>query len=392
VTDIAAKERVGRALPTLPPRTDGLALAALLFAGFCVLCAWAATRTVSAALDHLQIERGAGWSSIFFLVIAATAALFWPASQAWRLSSRAKSALAAGNIIEARIDAAAAREWSYLTFGWGAAALVVLGFAGFIMANNAGVGKTFFYLPLILEKWPLVVWAFWNNVKIFVIAEILVLVWGLIVAIARLMPGPAGQPVRLLAIAYCDVFRGLPAILTLYLVGFGLPISGLPDLIVPPIVGLFVNFDGMTAAEIKQYTRIPLPWYCILALTLTYGAYVAEVYRAGIESIHPSQWAASRSLGLSYLQTLRYVIVPQAVRRIMAPLLNDFIGLQKDTALVQVIGVVDGFNQSRMIASNAFNLSAVTIVAIIFVLITIPQARIVDRLVERDQARMRAAS
>ena len=260
------------------------------------------------------------------------------------------------------------------------------------MANNAGVGKTFFYLPLIAEKWWLVVQAFWVNVKIFVIAEILVLVWGLAVAIARLMPGPAGQPVRMLAIAYCDVFRGLPAILTLYLVGFGLPISGLPDLIIPPIVGLFVNFDGMTAAEIRQYTRIPLNWYCILALTLTYGAYVAEVYRAGIESMHPSQWAASRSLGLSYLQTLRYVIVPQAVRRIMAPLLNDFIGLQKDTALVQVIGVVDGFNQSRMIASNAFNLSAVTIVAILFVLITIPQARFVDRLLERDQARMRAAS
>jgi polar amino acid transport system permease protein len=383
---------VGRALPTLPPRTDRLAFAALLFAGFCLLCAWAATRTVAAALDHLQIERGAGWSLIFFLVIASTAILFWPAFRSWRFSSRAKGALAADNIVEARIDAASARDWSYLTFGWGAAALVVLGFASFIMANNAGVGKTFFYLPLIAEKWPLVVWAFWNNVKIFVLAEILVLVWGLMVAIARLMPGPAGQPVRLLAIVYCDVFRGLPAILTLYLVGFGLPISGLPDLIVPPIVGLFVNFDGMTAAEIKQFTRIPLTWYCVLALTLTYGAYVAEVYRAGIESIHPSQWAASRSLGLSYLQTLRYVIVPQAVRRIMAPLLNDFIGLQKDTALVQVIGVVDGFNQSRMIASNAFNLSAVTIVAILFVLITIPQARFVDRLLERDQARMRAAS
>lgn len=391
MTDIT-KVRVGEALPTLPPRTDGLSLAALLFAGFCVLCAWAATRTVGAALDHLQIEWGAGWSSIFFLVIAATAALFWPAWLSWRFSARARSALAAGNIVEARIDAASARDWSYLTFGWGAAALVVLGFASFIMANNAGVGKTFFYLPLILEKWPLVVQAFWNNIKIFVIAEILVLIWGLVVAIARLMPGPAGQPVRLLAIAYCDVFRGLPAILTLYLIGFGLPISGLPDLIIPPIVGLFVDFDGMTAAEIRQYTRIPLPWYCILALTLTYGAYVAEVYRAGIESIHPSQWAASRSLGLSYFQTLRYVIVPQAVRRIMAPLLNDFIGLQKDTALVQVIGVVDGFNQARMIASNAFNLSAVTIVAILFVLITIPQARFVDRLVERDQARMRAAS
>ena len=392
MSDIAAKERAGQALPTLPPRTDGLALAALLFAGFCVLCAWGTTRLVGAALDHLQIDHGAGWSSIFFLVIAATASLFWPALRSWRFSSRARGALQAGDIVEARIDAASAREWSYLTFGWGAAALVVLGIASFIMANNAGVGKTFFYLPLIFEKWRLVWDAFWVNIKIFVVAEILVLVWGLVVAIARLMPGPAGQPVRMLAIAYCDVFRGLPAILTLYLVGFGLPISGLPDLIIPPIVGLFVDFDGMTAAEIKQYTRIPLPWYCVLALTLTYGAYVAEVYRAGIESIHPSQWAASRSLGLSYLQTLRYVIVPQAVRRIMAPLLNDFIGLQKDTALVQVIGVVDGFNQSRMIASNAFNLSAVTIIAILFVLVTIPQARVVDWMVERDQARRRAAS
>lgn len=391
MSDIVTKERVG-ALPTLPRRTDGLSLAALLFAAFCVLCAWSATRVVGSALDHLQLEQGAVWRTIFFLVIASTATLFWPAYRSWSFSSRARSALAADNIVEARIDAAAARDWAYLTFGWGAAALVLLGFASFIMANNAGVGKTFFYLPLILDKWPLVKDAFWQNVKIFVIAEILVLVWGLVVAIARLVPGPAGQPVRMLAIAYCDIFRGLPAVLTLYLVGFGLPISGLPDLIIPPIVGLFVDFDGMTAGEIKQYTRIPLIWYCILALTLTYGAYVAEVYRAGIESIHPSQWAASRSLGLSYLQTLRYVIVPQAVRRIMAPLLNDFIGLQKDTALVQVIGVVDAFNQSKIIASNAFNLSAVTIVAIIFVLITIPQARIVDRLVERDQARMRAAS
>lgn len=386
------KARAGEALPTLPPRTDGLSLAALLFAGFCVLCAWAATRTVGAALDHLEVPRGALWAAIFFLTIAGTAILFWPAWRSWSFSNRARGALGAGNIVEARIDAAASRDWSYLTFGWGAAALVMLAFASFIMANNAGVGKTFFYLPLIIEKWRLVRDAFWINIKIFVIAEILVLVWGLVVAIARLMPGPAGKPVRMLAIAYCDVFRGLPAVLTLYLVGFGLPISGLPDLVIPPIVGLFVNFDGMTAAEIKQYTRIPLTWYCILALTLTYGAYVAEVYRAGIESLHPSQWAASRSLGLSYLQTLRYVIVPQAVRRIMAPLLNDFIGLQKDTALVQVIGVVDGFNQAKMIASNAFNLSAVTIIAILFVLITIPQARFVDRLVERDQARMRAGS
>ena len=154
---------------------------------------------------------------------------------------------------------------------------------------------------------------------------------------------------------------------------------------ITPIAGLFV--DPATAAE---YAKIPLTWYCILALTLTYGAYVAEVYRSGIESIHWSQVAAARSLGLSYLQTMRYVVVPQAVRRIGAPLLNDFIGLQKDTALVQVIGVVDAFNQSRIIASNAFNLSAVTIVAILFVLVTIPQARFVDKLIERDNARIRA--
>lgn len=386
---MTAKAGTGNPAPALR-RADGLALAAILFALLVVIAAWMATRAVGAALDHLGVNSGI-WTAIFVVIIAGAAILFWPAIRSWLFARRASAALVKDDVAEARIDTASAREWAYLTFGWGAAALVFLAFCAFVMANEAGVGKTFFFLPLILEKWPLVVKAFWNNIFIFVVAEILVLIWGLVVAIARLMPGPAGRPVRMLAIAYCDVFRGLPAIVTLYLVGFGVPISGLPDLIIPPIVGLFVDLSQMSPGEVKAYTRIPLTWYCILALTLTYGAYVAEVYRAGIESIHPSQWAASRSLGLSYFQTLRYVIVPQAVRRIMAPLLNDFIGLQKDTALVQVIGVVDAFNQSRIIASNAFNLSAVTIVAILFVLVTIPQARFVDRLLERDQRRMRAA-
>ncbi|MGE3831593.1 MAG: amino acid ABC transporter permease [Parvibaculaceae bacterium] len=390
MSEITAKAGTGELAPALR-RADGLSLAALLFALLVVVAAWMATRVVGAALDHLGLNNGM-WTTIFAAVIAGAAVLFWPAIRSWLFTRRASTALTRNDVVEARIDTASARDWAYLTFGWGAAVLVFLAFGAFVMANEAGVGKTFFFLPLILEKWPLVVKAFWNNIFIFVIAEILVLIWGLIVAVARLMPGPAGRPVRMLAIAYCDVFRGLPAIVTLYLVGFGVPISGLPDLIIPPIVGLFVDLSQMSPGDVKAYTRIPLTWYCILALTLTYGAYVAEVYRAGIESIHPSQWAASRSLGLSYIQTLRYVIVPQAVRRIMAPLLNDFIGLQKDTALVQVIGVVDAFNQSRIIASNAFNLSAVTIVAILFVLVTIPQARFVDRLLERDQRRMRAAS
>jgi polar amino acid transport system permease protein len=204
------------------------------------------------------------------------------------------------------------------------------------------------------------------------------------------MPGAAGKPIRALAILYCDVFRGMPAIVTLYLIGFGIPTSGLSDLIVPPILGLFTDLSVLSPAEYKTAIRVPVSFWCIVALTLTYGAYVAEVYRAGIESIHQSQVMAARSLGLSYMQTMRHVIVPQAVRRIIAPLLNDFIGLQKDTSLVQVVGVIDSFSQAKIVAANSFNLSAVSIVALLFVLITIPQARFVDRLMERDNARLRA--
>jgi polar amino acid transport system permease protein len=377
-------------ISNIPQRADGLAAAALLFALLCVFAAYEATSLVRGALDHLGASSTL-WQVIFWVVIAATATLFLPSLRALAFSRRATAAIAAKDIVEARIQTAASREQSWMTFGWGAFALIALGFSSFVMMNDIAVGKTFFFLPLMQEKWWQVTKQFIiNNIFIFVVAEILVLVWGLVVALARLMPGPAGQPIRALAILYCDIFRGLPAIVTLYLIGFGIPTSGLPDLIVPHIVGLFVDLSSMSVAEVRQATRIPVSWWCILALTLTYGAYVAEVYRAGIESIHWSQVSAARSLGLSYMQTMRYVVVPQAVRRIMAPLLNDFIGLQKDTALVQVVGVIDAFNQSRIIASNAFNLSAVTIVAILFVLITIPQARFVDRLIDRDNARMRA--
>ncbi len=377
-------------IPTIPQRTGGLALASLLFAVLCLLAAFQATGLVRRALEDLGVF-SIVWQAIFWLVIAATALLFLPSLRALAHARRAQSALATRDVVEARIQTAASREHGWITFGWGAFALIALGFFSFVMMNDVAVGKTFFFLPLMQEKWWQVTKQFFlNNIFIFIVAEIFVLVWGLVVALARLMPGPAGQPIRALAILYCDIFRGLPAIVTLYLIGFGIPTSGLPDLIVPHIVGLFVDLSSMSVAEARQATRIPVSWWCILALTLTYGAYVAEVYRAGIESIHWSQVSAARSLGLSYMQTMRYVVVPQAVRRIMAPLLNDFIGLQKDTALVQVVGVIDAFNQSRIISSNAFNLSAVTIVAILFVLITIPQARFVDRLIDRDNARMRA--
>jgi polar amino acid transport system permease protein len=374
----------------LHQRADGLSLAALLFALACTLFAYLVTRTVHAALEALDASHGA-WDLVLAAAVLAVAILFWPAWKSFQLARSARAALEAGDIVRARIDTAAGRDQAFLTFGWGIFALLILGFVAFVLMNNIAVGKTFFLLPLMQEKWWQVTKQFIiYNITIFIAAEILVLIWGLIVALARLVPGPAGQPIRALAILYCDIFRGLPAIVTLYLIGFGIPTSGLPDLIVPHIVGLFVDLSQMSVAEARSATRIPVAWWCVLALTLTYGAYVAEVYRAGIESIHRSQIAAARSLGLSYMQTMRYVVVPQAVRRIIPPLLNDFIGLQKDTALVQVVGVIDAFNQSRIIASNAFNLSAVTVVAILFVLITIPQARFVDKLIERDNARIRA--
>lgn len=302
---------------------------------------------------------------LLYLLAAASLSLFLPAGRSLAAARRAQ-AQATVDVAEARVSSAEAMANSWYTFGYAGALILILLLAWFVIVNDLAVGRTFFYLPLIADSFWLVLDAFWINIEIFCIAEVLVLIWGLIVALMRLAPGPAGRPLRLIATVYVDTFRGLPAIISIYLIGFGLPLTGLP--------------------LIKD---LPPNWLAILALTMTYGAYVAEVYRAGIESIHPSQTAAARSLGLSYLQTLRFVIVPQAVRRIVPPLLNDFISLQKDTALVNVIGAVDAFNQAKIIASNHFNLSSVTTVAILFIVITIPQSRFVDRLMLRDQLRMR---
>lgn len=374
----------------LPDPSDRLALYALMFASFCLVVAIASTNLIRKAIVAL----GAGhiiFTLLAIIIVIATAILFWPAWRSFQFARHANVARAKNDAVETRIAIAASKDQAYLTFGWGVFVLLMLGFFTFIFMNNSAVGKTFFLLPLMIDKWLIVTWKFFTvNVFVFVIAEILVLVWGLFVALARMMPGPAGQPIRFLATAYCDIFRGLPGIVTLYLIGFGIPTSGLPDLIVPHLYGLFVDTSIMSIQELRTATRIPVMWWCIMALTLTYGAYVAEVYRAGIESIHWSQVSAARSLGLSWFQTMRHVVIPQALRRIIAPLLNDFIGLQKDTALVQIVGLIDGFSQAKIIAANSFNLSAVTVVAILFVLVTIPQARFVDHLAEKDSARMKA--
>lgn len=347
-----------------PARTyRALSAAGALFA----VVAFAAAVAVLVMIRGAVIASGFGSLAVdgFLLVGAlATTLLALPASRGLRLSRQARTA---GSLIEARTLGAAAHDAAWCAVGYSVAVLAMTGLGFFVVANGAAVAHTFFQIKLITESFALVAGAFWMNVTIFLVAEVLVLVWGLVIAIARTLPGEAGRPIRWLATVYTDVFRGLPAIITIYLVGFGLPLTGLP------IIG-----------------NLPQAWYAILALTLTYGAYVAEVYRSGIDSIHQSQTAAARSLGLSYGQTLRFVVVPQAVRRIVPPLLNDFISLQKDTALVNVIGAIDAFNQAKIVASNHFNLSSVTTVAFLFVVITIPQARFVDRLLEREQRRMRA--
>jgi polar amino acid transport system permease protein len=349
-----------------PTDATSWALTALGVAALSVAAAWGTLNGMRGALVALQ-QGGLVADALILLFGLVATSLLIPALRSMQVAGRAKTALAAGDLIAARVAGAAARSLAWYCFGFAGALMLILMVIQFFIANDLAVSRTFFLLPLIVSTFMLVLKAFWTNVYIFVVAEVLVLVWGLVIAMARLAPGPAGRPIRAMATFYADVFRGLPAIINIYLIGFGIPLTGLPIL-----------------KDLSQES------FAILALTLTYGAYVAEVYRSGIESIHWSQTAAARSLGLSYMQTMRYVIVPQAVRRIIPPLLNDFIGLQKDTALVNVIGTIDAFNQAKIIASNHFNLSPVMTVAILFVVVTIPQARLVDKMVERDQRRMRA--
>lgn len=286
---------------------------------------------------------------------------------ALRAARRRSRLIRSDDIVTARHVAAVGRESAATALGYALAALIVAALISFVTANEGAISHTFLEREFLADAWQDVAKAFWVNIRVAVGAEVLVLMLGLLVAIMRMLPGRAGRPLRILAILYVDIFRAIPSIIVIFLVGFGLPLAKVPVL--------------------EDFSPI---WFAIIALTLTYGGYVAEVYRAGLESIHPSQWAAARSLGLSYSMTLRTVIVPQAVRRIVPPLLNDFIGLQKDTALILVIGVVDAFAQARLISSQVFNLSPVIVVAIVFVIATIPQARYVDRLIARDQRRQRS--
>ena len=212
------------------------------------------------------------------------------------------------------------------------------------------------------------VWdGFQTNSKLMVVAEALVLVFALLIAIVRGLPGRAAAPLRVVGVVYTDIFRGVPLVLVLLIV-----IGGLPALNAGFISALSLFASG------------------VLAITLVYTAYVTEVYRAGIESVHPSQRMAARSLGLSYMQAMRFVVLPQAIRRVIPPLLNDFIGLQKDTALISVIGLTEAAAQAGFYATDYFNYAGFTVAAVFFIILTIPLARFTDNIIRQRERRERA--
>jgi polar amino acid transport system permease protein len=237
--------------------------------------------------------------------------------------------------------------------------VIVLGGLAVWVLTSPGwpvVRETFFSWSVFKDSFPEVLDGFWLDVKLFVIVEIAVLAVGLLIALLRTTVGPALFPLRLLATVFVDLFRGIPTILLVYLVGFGIPALQLTGLPTDPVV-----LGG-------------------IALGLSYSAYVAEVYRAGIRSVHRGQRDAALAVGLTEAQTMRHVILPQAVRRVAPPLLNDFVALQKDVALVSILGPQEAFRIAQIIQGENFNYTPLIAAALLYLAITVPLARLVDRM------------
>jgi polar amino acid transport system permease protein len=216
------------------------------------------------------------------------------------------------------------------------------------------VRDSFFNLRVGWDSLPALLDGLWLNVRVLVVCQVLILIFGLGLAAVRTLRGPVWFPLRALATGYVDLFRGLPLLICLYLVGFGLPglrLSGIPTN--PVLLG------G-------------------LALVLIYSAYVAEVFRAGIESVHPSQLAAAKSLGLDYRRTMRLVVLPQATRRVLPALLNDFVALQKDCGLISVLGAVDAVRAAQIQAATTYNFTPYVVAGLLFVALAVPSARLAD--------------
>ena len=244
--------------------------------------------------------------------------------------------------------------------------LVVVGLVVALVPQTPGwykVKRSFFNGPVLGDTFGKLLEAFVKDVQIFLWCAPCILIWGMTLAVCRSVRTPALFPLRLFAAAYTDIFRGIPVILTILLVGFGVPGLGL-----------------------HRPWNSPYLWGSV-ALVLAYSSYVAEVFRSGIESVHESQRAGARSLGLSSAQTLRFVVVPQAVRRVIPPLMNDFVSLQKDVALISLIGPIEILRQAGIDKSKYANFTPYVGAAIIFLLLTIPETRFVDHLMTRERRR-----
>jgi polar amino acid transport system permease protein len=240
--------------------------------------------------------------------------------------------------------------------------IVLLGGLAALVLTSKGwtnVRETFFSPQAFTDAFPQVLDGFWLDVRLFVIVEVAVLVVGLLIALCRTSRAPALFPLRLLGVVFTDLFRGIPTILVVYLIGFGVPALELSGLPTDPVV-----LGG-------------------IGLTLAYAAYVAEVYRSGIDSVHPSQRAAALAVGLTPAQATRHVVLPQAIRRVLPPLLNDFIALQKDVALVSILGPLEAFRVAQIEAASNFNYTPLVAAALLYVCVTIPLARVLDRMQRR---------
>ena len=248
--------------------------------------------------------------------------------------------------------------------------LVVFTVAAVLITRAPGwqkVQETFFDPQRAKASFQPLLHAFVLNIKIFLVAEPFILVLGLGIAVLRGVGGPILAPVRVAAAVYTDVVRGVPTILLILLFGFGIPALGI---------------SGLTTSAIVWGT---------VALIVSYSAYVAEVFRAGIESVHPSQRAAARSLGLTQSQAMRHVVLPQAIRRVIPPLLNDFISLQKDTALVSVLGPLEMVRVAQIDTSYYFNYTAYVVASVLFVALTVPMARFTDWVSARMKRKQQGA-
>ncbi len=229
--------------------------------------------------------------------------------------------------------------------------------------NWEAVQAQFFNPENFSEAWPDVLAGFWLDLRMFVIAQIAILLFALLVAVIRSLRGPAFVPLRLLAVLYIDLFRGVPLILAILLFGFGVP-----------------------ALDLRGVPRSPLFWG-VTTLVLSYSAYTAEVYRSGIDSVPESQRSSARSLGLTQWQSLRYAILPQAVRNVVPALLNGLVSLQKDVALVSVLGVREAVRAAEIYTSRTFNYTSFVAATVLFLLISVPAARFADWYSARDRAR-----